>query len=79
MRHLQQNIDIPEIQLQVNPEVQSVVVLAAKSGKKPSPSDFGDRVTNSNFLNALQKDVNKWKFDIQKVRVSVCTYVLHMV
>lgn len=65
--HLQQNIDIPEVQLVVNPEVQQAVKKAQASGRKPDVADFGSKVADSNFLNALQKDVNKWKTDIKKV------------
>ena len=65
--HLQQNIDIPEVQLVVNPEVLAAVKKAQASGKKPDVADFGSKVADSNFLNALQKDVNKWKTDIKKV------------
>lgn len=65
--HLQQNIDIPEVQLVVNPEVQQAVKKAQASGTKPDVADFGSKVADSNFLNALQKDVNKWKTDIKKV------------
>ena len=71
LRHLQQNIDIPEVQLVVNPEVMEVVKKATAENKKPSVASFGTRVTDSNFLNTLQKDVNRWKTDIQKVIVLV--------
>ena len=71
LRHLQQNINIPEVQLVVNPEVMEVVEKATAKNKKPSVVSFGTRVTDSNFLNTLQKDVNRWKTDIQKVIVLV--------
>lgn len=67
--HLQQNIDIPEVQLVVNPEVLAAVKKAQAGGRKPDVGDFRSKVADSNFLNALQKDVNKWKTDIKKVRV----------
>lgn len=71
--HLQQNIDIPEVQLVVNPEVLQAVKKAQASGRKPDVADFGSKVADSNFLNALQKDVNKWKTDIKKVRTYAWT------
>ena len=57
--HLQQNIDIPEITLTVHPAVASVIAKAAERGTKPQVADFGDRVEDSTFLNALQNQVSK--------------------
>jgi dynein heavy chain 1 len=65
--HLQQNIDIPEITLVVHPVVLQVVKKAEEEGRKPKVQDFGDIVEVSTFLNALQKDVNRWIREIQKV------------
>lgn len=65
--HLQQNIDIPEITLVVHPVVQQVAKKAKEEGRKPRVQDFGDMVEDSTFLNALQKDVNRWIREIQKV------------
>ena len=68
--HLQQNIDIPEITLVVHPVVVQIVKKAKEEGRKPKVQDFGDMVEDSTFLNALQKDVNRWIREIQKVRQS---------
>lgn len=65
--HLQQNIDIPEITLQVHPYVASVIKHCADEGRKPKVADFGDKVEDSNFLNQLQNGVNRWIKEIQKV------------
>ena len=65
--HLQQNIDIPEITLTVHPIVSGVIKKASDSGIKPKVADFGDRVEDSVFLNALQNQVSKWIREIQKV------------
>jgi len=65
--HLQQNIDIPEITLPVHPVVASVIKKCAEEGTKPKVSDFGDRVDDATFLNALQGGVNRWIREIQKV------------
>lgn len=65
--HLQQNIDIPEISLQVHPYVASVIKHCADEGRKPKVADFGDKVEDSNFLNQLQNGVNRWIKEIQKV------------
>ena len=69
--HLQQNIEIPEISLQVNPIIQSVVRKAKEAGRKPSVEDLGANANDSSFLNALQKDVSRWIREIQKVCVCV--------
>lgn len=65
--HLQQNIDIPEINLPVHPVVAAVIKKAADDGRKPRVADFGDRVEDSTFLNQLQNGVNRWIKEIQKV------------
>ena len=65
--HLQQNIDIPEITLAVHPVVASVIKKYSEEGTKPKVSDFGDRVDDATFLNALQSGVNRWIREIQKV------------
>ena len=69
--HLQQNIDIPEITLVVHPVVQKVVKKAQDEERKPKVQDFGNMVEDSTFLNALQKDVNRWIREIQKVSSAV--------
>ena len=35
--------------------------------KRPSVEELGASVTDSTFLNALQKDVSRWIKEIQKV------------
>ena len=65
--HLQQNIDIPEITLTVNPTVAHVIKKAADTSTKPQVADFGEMVEDSSFLNALQNQVTKWIREIQKV------------
>lgn len=69
--HLQQNIDIPEISLQVHPYVAMVIKQCADEGRKPKVADFGDRVEDSNFLNQLQNGVNRWIKEIQKVKTVI--------
>lgn len=66
--HLQQNIDIPEITLQVHPYVASLIKQCTDDGRKPKVADFSDKVEDSNFLNQLQHGVNRWIKEIQKVR-----------
>ncbi len=65
--HLHQNIDIPEISLPIHPAILAAVKTAEEAGKKPHVDDLGASVTDSSFLNALQKDVSRWIREIQKV------------
>ena len=55
--HLQQNIDIPEISLVVHPTVAQVIKRCCDDGVKAKVADFGDKVEDSTFLNALQNQV----------------------
>ncbi|MFH4975707.1 hypothetical protein AB6A40_002416 [Gnathostoma spinigerum] len=65
--HMQQNIDIPEIDLAIHPAIQAAIQRAAESGRKAKVADLGDMVEDSAFLNALQKGVSRWIKEIQKV------------
>ncbi|KAL3873221.1 hypothetical protein ACJMK2_036362 [Sinanodonta woodiana] len=65
--HLQQNIDIPEINLPVHPIVASAIKKASEENRKAKVEDFGDKVEDAQFLNALQSGVNRWIREIQKV------------
>ncbi|CAN8013158.1 unnamed protein product [Ixodes persulcatus] len=65
--HLQQNIDIPEITLPINPLVLATIKKCAEEGRRATAADFGDRVEDSSFLNQLQNGVNRWIREIQKV------------
>lgn len=65
--HLQQNIDIPEVTLTINPTVLAVISKCAEENRKPKVSDFGAHVEDSKFLNQLQAGVNRWIKEIQKV------------
>ena len=58
--HLQQNIDIPEISLTIHTTIAATVKRTTEAGKKPSVEDLGPLVSDSSFLNALQKDVSRW-------------------
>ncbi|XP_014790579.2 cytoplasmic dynein 1 heavy chain 1 [Octopus bimaculoides] len=65
--HLQQNIDIPEVSLPVHQAVQSVIKKCSEENRKPKVEDFGNKVEDPQFLNALQSGVNRWIREIQKV------------
>ncbi|CAH1756141.1 13650_t:CDS:10 [Entrophospora sp. SA101] len=63
--HLQQNVDIPDISLNIHPIVQR----ACKQEAKRVTVDVIDPqlLSDSSFLNKLQADVNGWIKEIQKV------------
>ncbi|XP_055612109.1 dynein heavy chain, cytoplasmic isoform X2 [Uranotaenia lowii] len=65
--HLQQNIDIPEVTLNINGLVAQVLKKCADEGRKAKITDFGDKLEDSTFLNTLQNGVNRWIKEIQKV------------
>lgn len=65
--HLQQNIDIPEITLVIHPAVALAIKKGAEENRKPKVAEFGDKVEDATFLNALQGGVNRWIREIQKV------------
>lgn len=67
--HLQQNIDIPEVTLTINPTVLAIISKCAEENRKPKVSDFGALVEDSKFLNQLQAGVNRWIKEIQKVNL----------
>ena len=65
--HLQQNIDIPEISLIAHPSVTATIKRCQSEGRRARVQDFGDKVEDSSYLNALQTGVNRWIREIQKV------------
>ena len=65
--HLQQNIVIPEISLTFHLKIVEAVKRAESQNRKPSAEDLGDAVSDTTFLNALQKNVGIWVKEIKKV------------
>lgn len=65
--HLQQNIEIPEINVPINPIILQMIQKCNEEGRKPRVDDFTDRVEDTNFLNALQSGVSRWIREIKKV------------
>lgn len=66
--HLQQNIDIPDITLPINPIIlQTMKRCQEEEDRLATVNDFGDKVDDSSFLNQLQNGVNRWIREIQRV------------
>ncbi|VDN43644.1 unnamed protein product [Gongylonema pulchrum] len=56
-----------KITLSIHPVIQNTIQQAAEKGRKARVTDLGEHVENAMFLNALQKGVNRWVKEIQKV------------
>jgi dynein heavy chain 1 len=68
LQHLQQNVEIPELLLQLHPVIQDALHTAEKRSVKPSPDLLPAAIlTDSSFLNGLQSTVNTWIKAIQKI------------
>ena len=65
--HLQQNIEIPEVNVAVHPVIIQMIKKCADENRKPKADDFGDKIEDSNFLNQLHSGVTRWVRDIKKV------------
>jgi dynein heavy chain 1 len=65
--HLQQNIEIPEINLVINPVIIQMIKKCQEENRKPKVDDFASRVEDTNFLNQLQSGVSRWIREIKKV------------
>ncbi|XP_063712959.1 cytoplasmic dynein 1 heavy chain 1-like isoform X4 [Symsagittifera roscoffensis] len=65
--HLQQNIEIPDVILQIHPTVVATIKKAKDEDRTAKVEDFDDLIEDSSFLNALQNGVNRWIREIQKV------------
>jgi dynein heavy chain 1 len=68
LRHLQENVEIPELALPLLPLVQNAVDEAASRGTKPTVDYIPESVLqDSTFLNSLQTTVNGWIKAIQTI------------
>jgi hypothetical protein len=67
--HLQQNIEIPEINIIIHPIVLQMIKKCSDESRKPRVDDFSDRVEDTNFLNQLQSGVSRWIREIKKVKL----------
>lgn len=65
--NLQQNIEIPEVNIIINPLVLSIAKKCNDENRKPRVDDYASKVDDTNFLNNLQNGVNKWIREIKKV------------
>lgn len=65
--HLQQNIEIPEVNLAIHPLVAQVVQKCLAENHRPKVDDFSELLDNTEFLNSLQSHVNRWVREIQRV------------
>ncbi|XP_004348847.1 dynein heavy chain [Capsaspora owczarzaki ATCC 30864] len=62
---LQQNVDIPEVDLQIHPLITQTIAKHRSAGTKATVDDFD--VNDSTFVFNLQSCVDRWIKEIQKV------------
>jgi hypothetical protein len=43
LRQLQQDVQVPEVMLVINPVIKQVIAKAIEEGRKPNVQDFADR------------------------------------
>ncbi|KAF7729943.1 hypothetical protein EC973_003356 [Apophysomyces ossiformis] len=66
--HLQQNVEIPDISLNIHTVVQKAVDKCREQNRRVTVDDIDPALfSDSQFLNKLQGDVNGWIKEIQKV------------
>ena len=66
--HLQQNIEVPDILLQLHPVVQSAIEESRRRGSGPGIEDIpAPLLHNSGFVNDIQSTVNGWIKSIQTI------------
>lgn len=67
--HLQQNVEIPEIHLNVHPIVRAAVERCHTNGQRVTVDALEPSTVlqDSSFLNKLQSDVNSWVKEVQTV------------
>ncbi|KAJ3048105.1 hypothetical protein HK097_010869, partial [Rhizophlyctis rosea] len=66
--HLQQNVEIPEINLHIHPIVRQTIQSCREQGKRLTIDVLDQNLLqDSSFLNRIQSDVNGWIKEIQKV------------
>lgn len=69
--YLQQDVTIPEISLSIHPIISEAVQKAAQEDRPPTIEDVaGEHLSDSTFVNALQKEVGTWIKEIRKVTYS---------
>jgi dynein heavy chain 1 len=67
-RHLQQNVEIPELLLPLHPVIQTALEEAKAHNMKPSPDFIPVAIlSDSSILNGLQSTVNGWIKSIQNI------------
>ncbi|KKK13667.1 dynein heavy chain [Aspergillus rambellii] len=68
LRHLQQNVEIPALNLPLHEVVQTALIEAEKRGVKPSVELIDSTLLESStFINSIQNNVNAWIRSIQTI------------
>ena len=67
LSHLQQDTDIPQIDIVADKAIAAAASEAAKAGREPAISDLGDLVHDDAYIKSLERVVLRWIKDIQQV------------
>jgi len=62
-----QNLEIPEIELMIDPEIIAQAERCKQKGIKMSEEDFGALASSPEFINRLENCVKQWLRDISRV------------
>ncbi len=65
--NMQQNIEIPEINIAIHAYVQDIIKKCTEENRKPKLDDYADKCDDANFLNQLQAGVTRWIKEMKKV------------
>jgi dynein heavy chain 1 len=63
----QQTVAIPNVVMEMHPEIAQFTSKQLAANKKLSVDDMGDRATNTDLLNELQRLVSRWKSSVMNV------------
>ena len=63
----QQNLEVPEIKLNFDPEIKAKAKTAREQNRLPVIEDFGNLLEDSSFINNIAQTVQKWIDDVTTV------------
>eukprot|EP00899_Mesostigma_viride_P003254 jgi/Mesvir1/1292/Mv03759-RA.1 len=67
LRQCQDNVEIPRVVLAVDPDIKAIAAKCKAQGVRLRVEDLGEMASDPHFLNSLQKGLNRWILEIQKV------------
>ncbi|EDQ85850.1 uncharacterized protein MONBRDRAFT_11532 [Monosiga brevicollis MX1] len=67
LSELQDDVEVPRIELQPHPIIMEVINKANAENRKPVVSDLGNKADDPTFLDELQRVIQRWVHDMQKI------------